>query len=131
MKFLPTKVHGLLDYLVGIALIAAPTIFGFRGVGGPAVIIPTVIGAVLIGYSIFTNYEWGIFKKVPMGYHLLVDYLAAGFLAISPFVFGFAGLGLNVWLPHTVVGLTVVLVVMVSRPGIAVPGADRYSVATQ
>ncbi|CAN5789657.1 SPW repeat protein [soil metagenome] len=130
MKFLPTKIHGILDYLVGIALIAAPTIFGFRDVGGPAVLIPTVIGIVLIAYSIFTNYEWGVIKKVPMGYHLMVDYLASGFLAISPFMFGFADQGLNVWLPHTVVGLTVIAVVMVSKPGIAVPGADKYSLAT-
>lgn len=131
MKFLPTKIHGILDYLVGIALIAAPTIFGFRDLGGPAVIIPTVIGIVLIAYSIFTNYEWGIVKVVPMGYHLMVDYLASGFLAVSPFVFGFAGQGLNVWLPHTVVGLTVIAVVMVSKPGIAVPGAGKYSLASR
>jgi len=130
MKFLPTKIHGVLDYLVGIALIAAPTIFGFREVGGPAVVIPTVIGIVLIAYSVFTNYEWGIVKKVPMGYHLLVDYLASGFLAISPFVFGFANQGLNVWLPHTVVGLTVIAVVMVSKPGISVPGSEKYAVTT-
>jgi len=128
MKFLPTKIHGVLDYLVGIALIAAPTIFGFRAVGGPAVVIPTVIGIVLIAYSVFTNYEWGIVKKVPMGYHLLVDYLASGFLALSPFVFGFADRGVNVWLPHTVVGLTVIAVVMVSKPGISVPGSEKYTV---
>lgn len=130
MKFLPTKIHGILDYLVGIALIAAPTIFGFRDIGGPAVVIPTVIGIVLIAYSLFTDYEWGVVKKVPMGYHLMVDYLASAFLAVSPFMFGFADQGLNVWLPHTVVGLTVVAVVMVSKPGIAVPGADKYSLAS-
>lgn len=130
MKFLPTKIHGILDYLVGIALIAAPTIFGFRDVGGPAVIIPTVIGIVLIAYSLVTDYEWGVVKKVPMGYHLLVDYFASAFLAVSPFAFGFAGQGLNVWLPHTVVGLTVIAVVMVSQPGVSVPGSDKYSLAT-
>lgn len=130
MKFLPTKIHGILDYVVGIALIAAPTIFGFRDVGGPAVAIPTVIGIVLIAYSVFTDYEWGVVRKVPMGYHLMVDYLASAFLAVSPFVFGFANQGLNVWLPHTVVGLTVIAVVMVSKPGIAVPGADKYSLAS-
>lgn len=129
MKFLPTKIHGLLDYLVGAALIAAPSLFGFRDVGGPAVIIPTVIGIVLIAYSFFTDYEWGVVKKVPMGYHLLVDYLAAFFLAASPFAFGFANQGLNVWLPHFVVGVTVVAVVAVSKPGVSVPGVDSYAVA--
>jgi hypothetical protein len=126
MKFLPTKIHGILDYLVGIALIAAPTLFGFREVGGPAVIIPTVIGIVLIAYSFFTNYEWGVVKKISMRYHLLVDYVASGFLAMSPFLFGFADQGLNVWLPHTVVGLTVIAVVLVSQPGISMPGTKGY-----
>ena len=31
MRFIPTKVHGVLDYIVGIALIAAPWLFGFAG----------------------------------------------------------------------------------------------------
>ena len=115
MRFLPTKVHGVLDYLVGIALILAPNIFQFTGVGGAAVTIPRLLGVVLIIYSIFTNYEWGVFKVLPMGYHLVVDFLAALFLAVSPFLFGFSNKGLNAWLPHTVVGIVVILVVLVSQ----------------
>lgn len=59
MRFLPTKIHGLLDYLVGIALIAAPNIFQFSQVGGAAVAVPRVLGVGLIVYSVFTDYEWG------------------------------------------------------------------------
>ena len=55
IRFLPTSVHGVLDYLVGIALIAAP------------------------------------------------------------YLFGFANKPLNVWLPHLVVGIAVILVVLVSQ----------------
>lgn len=121
MRFLPTKVHGLLDYLVGIALILAPNLFMFTDVGGAAVFIPRLLGTVLIVYSIFTNYEWGIIRKLSMPYHLVIDFLASVFLAASPFLFGFADKGLNVWLPHTVVGITVILVVLVSKtkPGYA------------
>lgn len=115
MKFLPTKVHGALDYIVGIALILAPMIFGFSDHGGAAVFIPRLLGAVLIAYSIFTDYEWGIFKVVKMPYHLTIDLLASVFLAASPFLFGFVHDGANVWLPHFVVGLTVILVVLVSQ----------------
>lgn len=115
MKFLPTKVHGLLDYLVGLALIFAPNIFQFTNVGGAAVTIPRLLGAVLIVYSIFTNYEWGIFRRLSMSYHLVIDFLASVFLALSPFIFGFNKDGLNVWLPHTVVGIVVILVVLVSK----------------
>lgn len=118
IRFLPTSVHGVLDYIVGIALIAAPWIFGFAYVGGAAVIIPIVLGIALIVYSLVTRYEWGIpgIKFLPMPYHLVIDFLAAVFLAASPWIFGFASRPLNVWLPHLVVGIAVILVVLVSQP---------------
>ncbi len=117
IRFLPTSVHGVLDYLVGIALIAAPWIFGFAYVGGAAVYVPIVLGIALILYSLVTRYELGIpgIKFLPMPYHLVIDFLAAVFLAASPWIFGFASKPLNVWLPHLVVGIVVVLVVLVSQ----------------
>jgi hypothetical protein len=125
MKFLPTKVHGVLDYLVGLALIFAPNIFNFTSVGGAAVFIPRLLGIVLIIYSLFTKYEWGIIKVFPMPYHLVIDFLAALFLALSPFIFGFYKDSANVWLPHFVVGIVVILVVLVSQtqPGGSVKAA--------
>jgi hypothetical protein len=114
-KFIPTKVHGALDYIVGIALIAAPMLFGFMDIGGAAVIIPIVLGIGLILYSLFTRYEWGLVKVLGMPYHLIFDVLASAFLALSPFIFGFADEALNVWLPHVIVGITVILVVIFSQ----------------
>jgi len=121
VKFLPTKIHGVLDYVVGIALILAPNLFQFSSVGGPAVWVPRILGVGLIVYSVFTNYEWGAIRVLPMTYHLAVDFVAAMFLAISPFVFGFTNHGLNAWLPHVVVGVAVIAVVLVSKtqPGTA------------
>lgn len=116
MRFIPTKVHGALDYIVGIALIAAPWLFGFAGVGGAAVIIPIVLGAGLIVYSLFTRYEWGPFGLIPMPVHLVFDVVASLFLALSPWLFGFSGQPLNVWLPHVVVGAAVIVVVLFSQP---------------
>ena len=117
IRFIPTSVHGVLDYLVGIVLIAAPWIFGFAYVGGAAVIVPIVLGIALILYSLVTRYEWGIpgIKFLPMPYHLVIDFLAAAFLAASPWIFGFYDNPLNVWLPHLVVGIVVVIVVLVSQ----------------
>jgi hypothetical protein len=116
LRFLPTRIHGALDYLVGIALILAPNIFQFSGMGGAAVWIPRALGIVLIVYSIFTRYEWGVIKVLEMPYHLVVDFLASVLLAISPFVFGFySSSHLNQWLPHVVVGLAVILVVLVTQ----------------
>jgi hypothetical protein len=120
-KFIPTKVHGALDYIVGIALIFAPMIFGFSEVGGAAVIIPVVLGIGLILYSLFTKYEWGVVKVLGMPYHLIVDVIAAVFLLLSPFIFGFSDQPMNVWVPHVVVGIAVILVVLFSQTQ---PGAS-------
>ena len=60
IRFVPTGLHGYLDYIGGIGLIAAPFVFGFFSVGGIAVILPMVLGVGLILYSLLTNYERGI-----------------------------------------------------------------------
>jgi hypothetical protein len=117
IRFVPTGIHAYFDYVGGIGLLAAPFVFGFYSVGGAAVIIPMVLGIGLILYSLLTNYELGIpgLKFLPMVYHLAFDFVAAAFLAASPFVFGFSGKAPNVWLPHVIVGITVILLVLVSQ----------------
>ncbi|MFJ2533841.1 SPW repeat domain-containing protein [Microbacterium maritypicum] len=127
MRFIPTKVHGVLDYIVGVALIAAPWLFGFAGMGGAAVIIPIVLGIGLIVYSLFTKYEWGPFGFIPMPVHLVFDIVASLFLALSPWIFGFASEAPNVWLPHVVVGAAVIVVVLFSQPQ---PATTRGRAAT-
>lgn len=115
LRFIPTKVHGALDYIVAIALIFAPMIFGFQSVGGAAVIIPVVLGIGLILYSLFTNYEWGLIKVLGMPYHLIIDVVASVVLILSPFLFGFIDQEPNAWLPHIAVGATVILVVLCTQ----------------
>jgi hypothetical protein len=36
MRFISTRTHGIIDYIVGVILFFAPGIFGFAYVGGPA-----------------------------------------------------------------------------------------------
>lgn len=115
MRFIPTKVHGILDYIEGIALIAAPWLFQFQDVGGPAVLLPMILGVGLIVYSLLTNYEVGLMKVLPMQYHLVLDFLAGALLALSPWLFGFADEKINAWLPHVIVGVAVILIVLVSK----------------
>lgn len=116
MRFIPTKVHGFLDYIVAIALIFAPMIFGFSEVGGAAVLVPIILGIGLILYSLFTRYELGAFKIIGMPVHLIFDVAASLFLIASPFIFGFADEAPNAWVPHIVVGVAVILVVIFSKP---------------
>ena len=114
-KFIPTKVHGALDYIVAIALILAPTIFGFADEGGAAVTVPVVLGIGLFLYSLFTRYELGLVKALSMPYHLIIDVVASVFLLLSPFIFGFSSESWNVWVPHVAVGIAVILVVIFSE----------------
>lgn len=117
LRFVPTGIHAYFDYIGGIVLLAAPFIFGFFGVGGAAVIVPMVLGAGLILYSLLTNYELGIpgIKFIPMLFHLIFDFVASAFLAISPFLFGFISKTPNVYLPHIIAGVGVILLVLVTQ----------------
>ena len=107
MRFIPTKFHAPLDYIVGAALIASPWIFSFSDTTAPTV-VSIVLGIGLIAYSLITNYELGVWKLAPMAVHNLIDVVAGLFLAASPWLFGFANESANVWVPHVVVGLAAV-----------------------
>lgn len=101
MRVLPTRVHGVLDYIVGIILIAAPWIFNFNR-GGAETWVPVVLGAAAIIYSLCTDYELGVLRLIPMPTHLMLDLMSGVLLAVSPWLFGFHDL---VWAPHLIVGL--------------------------
>lgn len=117
IRFVPTAVHGIFDYVGGIGLIASPFVFGFASTGGIAVALPIVLGVGLFAYSLLTDYELGIpgLRVVPMWMHLTVDFVAAALLAVAPFLFGYSNEGLNVWLPQVVSGVAVMLLVLVTK----------------
>lgn|SRR5690606_7640758 len=101
MRFIPTKVHGVLDYLVGILLIAAPWVLGFAR-GGAETWVPVALGTGTILYSLMTDYELGLSKSISMPTHLSLDLVGGVLLAASPWLFGFSE---YVYLPHLIVGL--------------------------
>lgn len=102
MSIISTKTHAILDYTVGVSLIAAPMIFEFHD--GTAVSwIPIFNGVLLVLLSIFTRYEGGIFRAVSMKTHLTIDVLAGIGLTLSPWIFGFAEV---IFLPHLLLGLS-------------------------
>lgn len=101
MRFIPTRVHGILDYTVGAVLMSMPWLFQFSR-GGAETWVPVVLGASAIVYSLFTNYEWGVSRRIPMPTHLMLDLGSGILLAVSPWLFGFAH---HVYLPHLIFGL--------------------------
>lgn len=101
MNIIPTKVHGVLDYLVGALLIAAPWIFDFNR-GGAETWVPVILGAGAILYSLFTDYEYSISRSISMKTHLTLDVISGIILALSPWIFGFSEF---VYLPHLIFGI--------------------------
>ena len=113
MRFIPTKFHAPLDYIVGAALIAAPWIFQFSE-HTAATVVPVVLGIGLIVYSLLTDYELGVVRVLPMWMHNLLDVVAGVVLALSPWIFGFADESANVWVPHLIVGIAAVVLGLVT-----------------
>lgn len=112
MRFIPTRTHGVVDYIAGIILIASPWLFGFSDVGTAAA-IPIIIGVAAITYSLCTHYEYGLFGLIPMPVHLWLDGISGAFLAISPWLFGFAE---YVFVPHLVFGLFEIAAALCTQP---------------
>ncbi len=98
---IPTRIHGILDYLLGLLLIASPWVFGFDD-EGTAKWVPIVLGAGVLLYSLLTDYEFGAVRAIPMSVHLMLDFAGGVVLAASPWIFGFSD---EVWVPHLVLGL--------------------------
>jgi hypothetical protein len=75
MRFLPTKIHAGLDYILGVALAISPFFSGIHQ-GDLIEWGPMLLGHSLIVYSLLTNYELGLIRLIPIKQHLLLD--AAG-----------------------------------------------------
>ena len=121
MRFIPTKFHAPLDYIVGAVLIAAPWIFQFSD-SDAATAVSIALGVGLIAYSLFTNYELGVWRVAPMAVHNLIDIVAGALLAVSPWLFGFGEDGTNYWAPFVVIGVAAIFLGLTTKQ----QGGYRY-----
>jgi hypothetical protein len=117
MRMISTRTHGVIDYVTGILLIAAPWLFGFAN-GTAAQWVPVILGAIVILQSLITDYELGAIRQLPMPTHLMLDAASGALLLVSPWLFGFSHF---VWVPHVVVGLFEIVVsfLTVKEPSLA------------
>jgi hypothetical protein len=111
MRFVTTRTHSVFDYLVSVPLMASPWLFGFAA-GGAETWLPVVLGAAALIYSVFTDYELGLVRKIPMPIHLALDLPAGALLAVSPWLFGFSNW---VWAPHLIIGLFEICASLLTR----------------
>jgi hypothetical protein len=115
MKFLSPRVHTIIGFIVGIALLLAPNIFGFSDIGGAAVTVPRIIGLIVIVSELTVQGSFSGFGKVPMSLHIVMDVIMGAFLSASPWLFGFADEDANAWVPHLVVGLAMIGYALATR----------------
>jgi hypothetical protein len=86
MRFVPTRVHGLLDYFVGLLVIALPFILGFTGAQRWTLVL---IGLVVIVYSLITDYELGLIGYFRIRFHLLLDAVFGIVMLLTPLLLDF------------------------------------------
>jgi hypothetical protein len=83
----PVFVHGVVEYVAGILLIAAPFLFSFEEDTATAVAI--VGGVLVLIVTASTDIPTGMTKSIPIPAHAIVDFILAGLMIASPFLFGF------------------------------------------
>lgn len=84
MKIISTKLHGILDYVVVIFLLASPTVFKMEG---QLCSFTYALAAIHFILTIFTKYEPGIIKIIPFQLHGLIEFFVAIALTLVSFWF--------------------------------------------
>jgi uncharacterized membrane protein YedE/YeeE len=101
--FISTSTYGILNYVMAIALMSSPWVFGFHQLGGAALFLPLIFGWLQLIMAIFSRHKFGIFNVFPVPMHCFIDVIGGSFVMASPFVYGFASAHGVFW-PHVIIG---------------------------
>lgn len=85
---IPHALHGLLEYIAGIALIATPLLLDYDS--GAATAASIILGVVILFLAAATASPVSLIGQVPAALHLVLDYVLVVILIASPFLFGFS-----------------------------------------
>ena len=88
MRFIPTRIHGLADYLVGLVVMMLPFFYDFRGT--PQFVL-VLLGGLLLLYSFMTDYEVGVVRFLRVRFHLFLDAVFGIIMLVMPRVIDFPG----------------------------------------
>ena len=81
-------VHGVLEYVVGALLIAAPFLLDFDS--GQATASSIVLGLLLLAFTAMSAIPTALVKGITVALHAGGDVVFAGILIALPFVLGFS-----------------------------------------
>lgn len=91
MRFIPRAVHGILDYLAGLLLLASPWLFGYAHDQAVPTDMAMIFGGALMLYTALTNFEVGIVRLLPFPVHMVLDIVMGACLIGSPILFSTGG----------------------------------------
>jgi hypothetical protein len=83
MRFVPTSVHGVADYVVGLLLVAFPIFLRWPET---ARLCFMAMGLFTIFYSAVTDYEFGVYRYLRIRFHLFLDAIVGILLLLSPVI---------------------------------------------
>jgi hypothetical protein len=79
------RAHGIMDYIYGLLLMAAPWVFGFSGEAA-ARETALALGVLTLVYSVATDYELGLVRVLPFRAHLWLDGILGLALTVGPWL---------------------------------------------
>lgn len=104
MRLISTRLHALLDYSIALLSILSPILFSIEGQRETIVLLS--FGMLIILYSFFTDYNFGMSRQIPMWLHLRMDQLAGLMMMTTPWVLNFDE---TIYLPHVLMGLSMLV----------------------
>lgn len=84
---IPRFIHGLVEYVAGVAFILAPFVLDFDASAATAVSV--IVGVVILVIAAMTDGPTSLTNTIPVSAHVGLDYGLALFLIATPFIFGF------------------------------------------
>ncbi|UJA20158.1 hypothetical protein HJD18_07975 [Thermoleophilia bacterium SCSIO 60948] len=118
----PAVVHGLVEYVAGLLLIVAPILVEYGSSG--AVAVSVILGVLILIIAASSDMPTGLISQIPVGAHVVLDFVLAVILIASPFVFGFSSEATPTWI-FIVLGILHLLLTIATRferdPGIGPP----------
>ncbi|MEO6406815.1 MAG: hypothetical protein ABIY51_11695 [Ferruginibacter sp.] len=84
MNIISSRMHGIIDYLLILFLVASPTLFKMEGA---LCSITYTLAAVHLLLTILTNFELGLVKLIPFRIHGLLELVVAIVLGCLSFWF--------------------------------------------
>ena len=120
---IPRFVHGLIEYVAALAFLLAPSLLGFDEFS--ATLASIVVGLAIAALAATTDGPTSLVDRIPIGVHVVLDYLLAVLLVAAPLVLGFSEDTVATAFFITL-GVLHLLVTIGTRFRVGVPGSHRH-----